>query len=112
MIASISAGSAVVHPLELPDVGGESGTTTGPGEPAGARWMWAAVAGSMFATVSSQQTLAWPALSVIRATPVPSGSPVLQTPGALHSSAPFMVVSRFAPPSAQAVAARARTAAR
>ena len=36
MIALIRARSALAHPLEEPLVGGESGTTTGPGEPAGA----------------------------------------------------------------------------
>src|SRR5688572_20353071 len=87
----INAGAAVVQPLELPVVGGLRPTTTGPFTPVGALWMWAAVAGAMFDTVSCQHTVACPTLSVMRAEPVPSGS------AGGTSSAPLGLVERFAP---------------
>lgn len=61
--------------VEDPEVGGLRGTTIGPLTPAGAAWIWAAVAGAMFEAESSEHTRVRPTLSVIRANPLPSGSP-------------------------------------
>ena len=72
MMASASSRAIVAHP----PVYGLSGTRTPPGEPAGARWMCAAVIGSAFWTVIDQQTVSVPGLIHISATPVASGSPV------------------------------------
>jgi hypothetical protein len=44
---SPTSGSALVHPLEMPKVGGRNSTTTSPATPAGPWWMWAALAGAM-----------------------------------------------------------------
>src|SRR5258708_7665442 len=61
--------------LAQPPAYGLSGTTTGPGEPAGARWMWAARMGSTFWTEIFQQTVSVPGLIQILAVPVAFGSP-------------------------------------
>src|SRR5437867_11850325 len=97
MMAWISAGSTPsLHPVEDPVVGGLRGTTIGPFTPAGAAWMWAAVAGAISETESSQQTRVRPTLRVIKADPLPFGSPPR------ISSAPLREVVRRAPAESEA----------
>src|SRR6058998_1592889 len=92
MMAWISAESTPsLHPVEEPEVGGLRGTTIGPFTPAGAAWIWAAVAGAIPETERSQQTRVRPTLRVITADPLPFGSPPR------ISSAPLREVVRGAP---------------
>src|SRR5437867_13264096 len=85
-----------LHPLEDPVVGGLRSTTIAPFTPAGAEWMWAAVAGAMPETESSQQTRVRPTFRVIKADPLPSESPPR------ISSAPLREVDRRAPAESEA----------
>src|SRR4051794_38607611 len=87
-----SAGSAVTQPLEAPgspDVGGVSGTTTGPLTPAGPLWMWARIGVSVPRMVIPKQTVpACRATSTV-AEPRASGSPPWGAVGDLTSLVPL-----------------------
>jgi hypothetical protein len=67
-------------------VGAGRGTTTGPGSPLGATWMWAALAGAISLTRRTKQIWFLSVLMWNLAVPEPSGSP-----GMGASSAPVML---------------------
>ena len=94
MSALASSRVTSVQPPEY----GVRGTTTGPGELAGAAWMCAAVIGSTPSTWIVQHTRPCPGLMRSSAVPLPSGSPWFGTPCALTSFAPVRSSGKGRPP--------------
>src|SRR5438045_7905886 len=99
-VRSARSTSVVVHPCKSTAVASKNPTTIAPAVPAGALWMWPRVIVPRLLVSMSQQTRLCPTLTVMLAVPLPSGSPRLQVPLALHSLAPESVVVNLRPPSA------------